>query len=63
MRWLMIFFVLLILFGGLRRWLGWLGLGKVPGDFSIRIFGREFFVPLGSSVVLSIGVMLLVHWY
>ena len=63
MRWLVIFFVLLILFGGLRRWLGWLGLGKVPGDFSIRIFGREFFVPLGSSVVLSIGVMLLVHWY
>ena len=62
MRWLVIFFVLLILFGGLRRWLGWLGLGKVPGDFSFRIFGREFFVPLGSSLVLSIVAMLLVHW-
>ena len=62
MRWLVIFFVLLILFGGLRRRLGWLGLGKVPGDFSFRIFGREFFVPLGSSLVLSIVVMLLVHW-
>ena len=59
MRWLVIFFVLLILFGGLRRWLG---LGKVPGDFSFRVFGREFFVPLGSSLVLSIVAMLLVHW-
>ena len=63
MRWLVIFFVLLILFGGLRRWLGWLGLGKAPGDFSVKFCGREFFVPLGSSLVLSIVAMLLVHWY
>ena len=50
----------LVLFSGLRPWLEKLGLGKLPGDFRFRLFGREWFVPFASSVVLSllaIGLM------
>ena len=33
------------------------GLGKLPGDFRFRLFGREFFIPLTSSVLLSLVAM------
>ena len=53
-RWLVIVFIALILFSGLRPWLEKLGLGRLPGDFRFRFLGREWFVPLASSVVLSL---------
>jgi hypothetical protein len=62
MRWLVIFFLTLILFSGLRPWLQKLGLGRLPGDFTLRFAGREFHVPLASSLVLSFLVMWAVHW-
>jgi len=58
MRWLVLFFVLLILFGGLERWLRRIGLGRLPGDFTLRFLGREFFVPLGTSLALSLLVLI-----
>ena len=56
-RWLIVVFLALILFSGLRPWLEKLGLGKLPGDFRFRLFGRERFVPFASSVVLSLLAM------
>ena len=59
-RWLLVVFIALLLFSGLRPWLEKFGLGKLPGDFRFRLFGREWFVPFASSVVLSLLAMLLV---
>jgi DUF2905 family protein len=56
-RWLIVVFIALLLFSGLRPWLEKLGLGRLPGDFRFRLFGREFFIPLASSVVLSLLAM------
>ncbi|MES2101344.1 MAG: DUF2905 domain-containing protein [Pseudomonadota bacterium] len=56
-RWLLVVFLALILFSGLRPWLEKLGLGKLPGDFRFRLFGREWFVPFASSVLLSLLAM------
>ena len=58
-RWLVVVFLALILFSGLRPWLEKLGLGRLPGDFRFRLFGREWFVPFASSVVLSLLAMAL----
>ena len=58
-RWLFIVFIALLLFSGLRPWLKRLGLGKLPGDFRFRLFGREWFIPLASSVLLSVLGMLI----
>ena len=63
MRWLLVFCVLLILFGGLQPWLRKIGLGKLPGDFTLRFWGREFYVPLASSLVLSFTAMLIGRWF
>ena len=54
MRWLLVFLLACLLFIGLRGWLG-----KLPGDFSFRVRGREWYVPLTSSVVLTVLAMLL----
>jgi hypothetical protein len=62
MRWLILFFLLLILFGRLKHWLRKVGLGRLPGDFTLRVLGREFYVPLASSLVLSFAVMLFAYW-
>jgi hypothetical protein len=57
-RWLLVVFIALMLFSGLRSWLEKLGLGKLPGDFRFRLFGHDFFVPLTSSVLLAVVAML-----
>ena len=59
MRWLLVFLLACLLFNGLRGWLQKIGLGKLPGDFSFKLRGREWYVPLTSSVVLSVLMMLI----
>ena len=56
-RWLIVAFIALLLFSSLHKWLEKIGLGKLPGDFRFTLFGREFFVPLTSSVLLSFIAM------
>ncbi len=56
-RWLIVVFLALLLFSGLRRALEKLGLGRLPGDLRFRLFGREVFIPLASSVLLSLLAM------
>jgi hypothetical protein len=57
LRWLLAILIALLLFSGLHKWLEKIGLGRLPGDFRFRIFGREFFIPLTSSVLLSVVAM------
>ena len=58
-RWLVVVFLALLIFSNLHKWLEKMGLGKLPGDFRFRLFGREFFIPFTSAVVLSTVVMLI----
>jgi len=57
MRWLLVFLISFLVFNGLRGWLTRIGLGRLPGDFSFRLRGREWHVPLASSLVLSLIAM------
>ena len=59
MRWLIVFLLACLVFNGLQGWLRRIGLGKLPGDFSFRLRGREWYVPLTSSVVISVLAMLI----
>lgn len=54
MRWLIVFVIAFVVFNVLAGWLRHFGLGRLPGDFSFRWRGREVFVPLASSVLLSL---------
>jgi len=57
-RWLIGVFIVLLLFGSFHRWLERMGLGRLPGDFRFRIFGREFFLPFASSVLICVVILL-----
>ena len=53
-RWLIVVFLVLILINGFTPWLQRLGFGKLPGDFRFKVFGREFFIPLTTTIILSL---------
>jgi TRAP-type uncharacterized transport system fused permease subunit len=59
MRWLIVFLLACLLFNVLHGWLTKIGLGQLPGDFSFKLRGRVWHVPLASSVVLSVLMMLI----
>jgi hypothetical protein len=52
-RWLLVVFLALLLINALTPWLQRLGFGRLPGDIRFRLFGREIFIPLASTIVLS----------
>ena len=62
MRWLLVFVLAFLLFSGLRGWLERIGLGRLPGDFTLRIGRRQWYVPLASSVLLS-AIAAAVAWF
>ena len=53
-RWLIVVFLALLLINWLSPLLGKLGFGKLPGDFRFRLFGREWFLPVTTTVLLSL---------
>ncbi len=62
LRWLIVTFLALILFSGLQPWLQKLGFGKLPGDFRFRLFGREWFIPITSTLLLSMIAAGIAKW-
>jgi hypothetical protein len=52
-RWLIVVFLALMLIQGITPWLEKLGFGRLPGDMRFRLFGREFFIPLTTTIILS----------
>lgn len=52
-RWLIVVFLVLVLINSFTPWLQKMGFGRLPGDFRFRIFGREFFIPLTTTLILS----------
>lgn len=53
-RWLLVVLLALILINGLTPWLQQLGFGRLPGDIRFKVFGREIFIPLTTTIILSL---------
>ena len=62
LRWLIVVLLALIIFSGLQKWLEKLGFGRLPGDFRFRLFGREWFFPLTSTLLLSLLAAAIARW-
>ncbi|MGH8820257.1 MAG: DUF2905 domain-containing protein [Rhodoferax sp.] len=60
-RWFAVVFLALVLLSALTPWLHKLGFGKLPGDLRFRLFGRDWAIPLASTVLLSLALSLLVR--
>lgn len=57
MRWFLVMLLALLLFNRLQEWLLKIGLGRLPGDFRFRLFGKEWFLPIASSLLLGLVAM------
>lgn len=53
-RWFFVILLALLLISWLMPWLNKIGLGKLPGDLRFRLFGREWNLPLASTLLLSV---------
>lgn len=61
LKWLLTLAVLLFVLGLAGPWLARLGLGRLPGDVSLRHRGRRFYFPVATSIVLSLALMLVLR--
>ncbi|QJC57694.1 hypothetical protein HC248_03024 [Polaromonas vacuolata] len=52
-RWMIVIFLALMFIGWLTPFLNKLGFGRLPGDLRFRLFGRDWSVPLTSTILLS----------
>lgn len=53
-RWFIVIFLALVFIGWFSPLLQKLGFGRLPGDLHFRLFGREWFIPLTTTILLSL---------
>ncbi len=61
-RWLLTIFLALVVFSAMLPWLERLGVGRLPGDLRFRVFGKTFFLPFASTIVLSLVIFLIARF-
>ena len=52
-RWFIVIFLALMLIGWVSPFLQKLGFGKLPGDLRFKLFGRDWNIPLTTTILLS----------
>jgi hypothetical protein len=62
MRWLIVFVLACLVFNHLQGWLAKVGLGRLPGDITVKLAGRKLYLPIGSSIVLTVLMNLIGRW-
>lgn len=61
-RWLLTIFLALVVFSAMLPWLEKLGIGRLPGDVRFSMFGKTFFLPFASTIVLSLVIFLVARF-
>lgn len=62
-RGLIITGLVLLALGLLWPWLGRFPWGRLPGDIHIQRDGFQFFMPLGTGLLISVLLSLLLWWW
>jgi hypothetical protein len=52
-RWFIVIFLALMLISWVSPLLQKLGFGKLPGDLRFKLFGRDWNIPLTTTILLS----------
>ena len=58
LKWIELVAIAVIVLGLLTPRLSRLGLGRLPGDLRFRKNGREYYLPITSTIVLSLLLIL-----
>jgi hypothetical protein len=59
LKWLLTLLIALVVLTLCTTWLRKFGLGRLPGDISLRYKGRSYYLPFASTVLLSLLLTLL----
>jgi hypothetical protein len=59
LRWMIVVVLALVVFQALGPWLRRMGIGRLPGDLNFRLGGREWSLPIASTLLLSFLAMLI----
>ena len=59
LKWIVTLAVALMVLTALSPWLARLGLGRLPGDVTVRVRGRDYRLPFTTTIVLSAALTLL----
>jgi hypothetical protein len=59
LKWIVTLLVALVVLTALSPWLARLGLGQLPGDVALRVKGRDYALPLTTTILLSLALTLL----
>lgn len=63
LKWLLALVVALAVLTALSPWSARLGLGRLPGDITVRVRGRSYYFPLTTTIVLSLALTLLARLF
>lgn len=58
-RWMIVIFLAVLLISWFSPLLTRLGFGRLPGDLRFRLFGREWFLPFTTTILLSLVASLI----
>jgi hypothetical protein len=61
-KWLITIVLALVLFAGLTPLLRRMGIGRLPGDLRVRLRGKDYSLPIASTVLLSLLAMLVARF-
>ena len=59
LKWLLTLVVALAVLTAVSPWLARYGLGRLPGDVTVRFRGRNYYLPFSTTVLLSLVLTLL----
>jgi len=62
LKWLLALVVALAVLTALSPWLARHGLGRLPGDVSFRVRGRDYYFPFTTTILLSLALTLLARF-
>jgi hypothetical protein len=62
LKWVVTLAIALIALTLLAPWLAKYGLGRLPGDLTVRYKGRLYYLPLTSTILLSLALTLLARF-
>lgn len=59
LKWLFTLVVALAVLTVLSPWLTRRGLGRLPGDITVRLRGRNYYLPFTTTILLSLALTLI----
>ncbi len=61
-RWMIVIFLALMLISWFTPLLNKLGLGRLPGDVRFKLMGRDWYIPLTTTILLSFLASVIGHF-